>query len=423
VDGVEVAANPTACTTGNPVPCPLTATGSFALDTTRLSEGQHTAALVVADWANNATQQADQQLMFTVRRAPVLSDTTPVTTTDPSWNGGGSPAVGDNITGSAGSWSGDSNTYSYQWLRCDDQGLNCAAIDGATSLTYTATSSDIGHTLVFCVTATNSGGSATSCSAPTPVVVATHPTSTSDGGGDALPADAGGTATPASSLTYAINRGRANGSPASDRVVLTALANSRSLSQRVKFGKRVPISGRLLGPSGTPIAGAVLAVQTQTALPGASLADSSQVVTDRDGRFRYVAPAGPSRVVRLGYRSYSADTAFADTTDVHLLVTAGVTMQAKPRKVHNRHATVFTGRLLGRPLPRRGVVIDLQVFFRGQWRTFATPRTKRGGVYRFKYRFMAGAATWKFRARVRADSSYPYALGYCRKPIKVRVLP
>ena len=97
----------------------------------------------------------------------------------------------------------------------------------------------------------------------------------------------------------------------------------------------------------------------------------------------------------------TGETTFVDTTDVNLLVSAGVTMKATPTKVRNRHATVFTGRLLGGPVPRRGVVIDLQVFFRKHWRTFAAPRTNRRGVYRFKYRFMAGAATWRFRARVR----------------------
>ena len=97
-------------------------------------------------------------------------------------------------------------------------------------------------------------------------------------------------------------------------------------------------------------------------------------------------------------------------------------MKATPTRVRNRHATMFTGRLLGKPLAKRGVVVDLQVFFRKQWRTFAAPRTNKAGVYKFKYRFMAGAATWKFRARVRKDSSYPYELGYSAKPIKVKVV-
>jgi hypothetical protein len=126
--------------------------------------------------------------------------------------------------------------------------------------------------------------------------------------------------------------------------------------------------------------------------------------------------------VRIAYRSHTADTSFADTSDVTLLVTAGVTIKATPTKVRNRHATVFTGRLLGKPISKRGVVVDLQVFFRNKWRTFGAPRTNRAGKYRFRYRFMAGAATWKFRARVRRESSYPFIEGYSAKTVKVRVV-
>jgi hypothetical protein len=422
VDGILNASNSSSCTALVRVPCPLSTSGQFVLDTTRLSEGSHTISLVARDWSGNATAQADKQLTIMVRRPPHASTSAPVTTSDPSSNGGGSPAVGDHLAGNAGSWSGEGNTYTYQWQRCDAQGINCVAIDGANALGYTPTSADVGHTLVFCVTATNSGGSATSCSAPTPLVVASHssPASTSDRPGEnAAPVSAGGGNSGTSSSTH----GAANGSPAAERVVLTAVTNNRSSTQKVKFGKRVPISGRLVGPDGSPIVGATLSIEVQTALPGAAMADSAQVVTGRDGRFTYVAPAGPSRVIRFGYRTYTSDTAFADTTDVRLLVSAGVTMKATPTRVRNRHATVFTGRLLGKPLAKRGVVVDLQVFFRKQWRTFAAPRTNKQGVYRFKYRFMAGAATWKFRARVRRVLEYPFELGYSTKRVKVRVLP
>jgi hypothetical protein len=200
------------------------------------------------------------------------------------------------------------------------------------------------------------------------------------------------------------DRGSPNGSPASDKVVLTALANNRSSTIKSKYGKRVPISGKLLGPNGAPIADAILEVQTRTAVPGAAVAAAGKVVTGADGRFTYIAPAGPSRVVRIAYRSHSGDSSFADTSDVTLLVKAGVTIKATPKVVHNRHATVFTGRLRGKPFSKRGVVVDLQVFFRHKWRTFGAPRTNRAGKYKFKYRFMAGAATWIFRARVRRES-------------------
>src|SRR4051794_6697497 len=429
VDGIQYAVNQSNCTAGIPLPCPLSATGSFVLDVTRLAEGEHAVAVVARDYSGNTMLLSDKQQTIVVRRPPQPSDSSPVSTANPSWNGGGSPAVGDHLTGNAGGWSGNGVTYTYQWMRCDGDGLNCLPIDGATALTYTSSTADVGHALVFCVTASNSGGSSTSCSAPTAPVVAVHPTS-GGGGTTATTADpverpgqpvSSGGSVPAATNAVA-DRGSPNGSPAADKVVLTALANNRSSTIKAKFGKRVPISGKLVGPEGTPIANAILEIQTRTAIPGAAVASAGKVVTGSDGRFTYVAPAGPSRVVRIAYRSHSADSSFADTSDVTLLVKAGVTIKAKPKVVHNRHATVFTGRLLGKPISKRGVVVDLQVFFRHKWRTFGAPRTTRAGKYKFRYRFMAGAATWKFRARVRRESSYPYIEGYSAKTIKVKVL-
>jgi hypothetical protein len=204
--------------------------------------------------------------------------------------------------------------------------------------------------------------------------------------------------------------------------VLTVFTSKRASTMKVGYGKRVPISGRLVGADGVPIANAVIAVQTRTAIPGAAMADATKVVTAPDGRFTYVAPVGPSRLIRFAYRCFSSDTWFADTTDVLLLVRAGVTIKAAPRLVHNRQSTIFRGRLLGKPISKQGVVIDLQVFFRNKWRTFGAPRADRAGRYRFTYRFMAGAATWKFRARVRRESSYPYLEGYSQKTVKVKVV-
>jgi hypothetical protein len=428
LDGVLQDTKSAGCTAEARVPCPGSATGTFTLDTTRLSEGAHDLKLVTADGASNEETKLQS---ITVRRPPQPAGATtgsgPVSTSNPGWSGSGPPAVGDQLHGGQGSWTGTGLSFAYQWMRCDADGHNCTAIPGATGLTYTAGPTDVGHALQFCVTASNSGGSNTSCSTPTAAVVASHPGSanTADRPGEVTtPAPAHATPGAVGTAPAATaDRGHANGAPAADKVVLTAVTNNRTATQKVKFGKRVPISGRLLGVDGAPISGALLSVQVQTAVPGASMADAAQVVTGRDGRFTYLAPAGPSRTVRFGYRSYSADTSFADTTDVRLLVAAGVTMKAKPKKVRNRHATVFTGRLLGKPIPKRGVVVDLQVFFRKHWRTFAAPRTNKAGAYKFKYRFMAGAATWRFRARVRRETSYPFELGLSLKPVTVEVVP
>jgi len=72
------------------------------------------------------------------------------------------PVVGATLTGNKGNWNGtEPITYSYQWLRCNVDAVNCKKITNATGTTYTIVKDDAGHTLRFQVTAQNSDGKAT----------------------------------------------------------------------------------------------------------------------------------------------------------------------------------------------------------------------------------------------------------------------
>jgi YD repeat-containing protein len=80
----------------------------------------------------------------------------------------GTPVVGVRMAVSDGKWSGGAIVYGYQWEDCNAGGAECSAIAGATNPNYTLRSTDVGHTLVAKVTATNGAGSvvlATSASA------------------------------------------------------------------------------------------------------------------------------------------------------------------------------------------------------------------------------------------------------------------
>jgi hypothetical protein len=85
----------------------------------------------------------------------------------------GTTTAGQTLTASAGTWTGATQPYAYQWRRCDTSGANCVNIAGATSTTYALASSDVGSTMRVRVTATNSYGSVTADSAATATVVAT----------------------------------------------------------------------------------------------------------------------------------------------------------------------------------------------------------------------------------------------------------
>ncbi len=66
-------------------------------------------------------------------------------------------------------------TFTAMWKRCDLDGTNCQAIDGANATQYTPSRSDVGHALELAITATNPDGSATSTSTPTQAIVPAPP--------------------------------------------------------------------------------------------------------------------------------------------------------------------------------------------------------------------------------------------------------
>jgi hypothetical protein len=67
--------------------------------------------------------------------------------------------VGRTINSTTGCWTNNPTKFSYQWLRCDQDGNNCAKIAGATDSSYTLTSTDAGNRMMVFVTATNGDGS------------------------------------------------------------------------------------------------------------------------------------------------------------------------------------------------------------------------------------------------------------------------
>jgi hypothetical protein len=82
----------------------------------------------------------------------------PVNTTAPFASVAGTGAVGDVCSCTNGNWSNAPTSYAYQWRR---GGTN---IGGATAATHTIVVADSGTALTCLVTASNSGGNASSAS-------------------------------------------------------------------------------------------------------------------------------------------------------------------------------------------------------------------------------------------------------------------
>lgn len=116
----------------------------------------HSIVALVAATFGTATQSA----LSTATATVIGNDVTgPTHSANPSVSG--TAEQGEQLTGSAGVWTGiGSLTYAYQWYRCDDSGSHCSSIHGATGTTYRTVAKDVGNTLAFTVRATDTTGTA-----------------------------------------------------------------------------------------------------------------------------------------------------------------------------------------------------------------------------------------------------------------------
>ena len=186
-------------------------------------------------------------------------------------------------------------------------------------------------------------------------------------------------------------------------------------SPRARYGRTIPLRGRLTSPGGNPLADREVRVLEQTKLSGSPWRLIATVKTSRTGRFTFRALRGPSRTLR--FRFGGSDTIRGRSANVRLGVRAATSMRASRRRVVNGEGVEFRGRLRGRPLPRPGKLIELQAYARGRWLTFGTTRANpRTGRWSYPYRFSAtrGNVRYRFRARVPKEASYPYETGASR---------
>ena len=118
------------------------------------------------------------------------------------------------------------------------------------------------------------------------------------------------------------------------------------------------------------------------------------------GRHGAHRQGGPLRVQGTGgtepqlrFRYPGTATIRGATAGVHLRVRATSSMGVDRKRVVNGEAVTFTGRIRGEAVPSGGKLLQLQVFSRGSWLTFATPRTDARGRWQHDYRFTATEAS------------------------------
>jgi hypothetical protein len=183
------------------------------------------------------------------------------------------------------------------------------------------------------------------------------------------------------------------------------------------YRQRAHLNGRLLG-AGKPISGATVEILTRPAVTGGKFSLLGHVTTRAHGQFKLTIPPGISRTVCLRYRALPGGV-YTAALAVTQQVKAGVTLAVHPRAVESNGTIILTGNVLGGYISGAGKVVELQVFYLGSWRVFQTVRTQPNGRFTSFYNFLGGQGTFAFRASVRSENDYPYALGYSH-PVKVR---
>jgi hypothetical protein len=186
------------------------------------------------------------------------------------------------------------------------------------------------------------------------------------------------------------------------------------------FGHGTTVRGILRNAAGQPVGGADLRLLVRDLRLGSRYTDRGGVTTGADGRFTFRITRGASRRVRIAYRAYPGDEHLTAKSDVTFKTKARITVHVA-RHVRSRGTVRFRGSVKGRPLPPRGVTLELQAHQPGRgWRTVKTTRTRKGGRYSTRYRFNSLGGRFTFRMRLRPNDSYPYSRGTSRD-VRVRV--
>jgi hypothetical protein len=450
------------------VPCKLSLTSSFTIDTTQIPDGEHEVQVVVYD----ATEEGRALSSPTT----VIVHNAPTSTIRPQL--AGTPKLGTQLSTSSGTWVGNPTAFSFQWLRCPSSATSpadeetCSTIPGATSPQYVAAADDAYHRDMVRVTATNASGSGSAVSAPSDLVADAHgrtappaPPVPSDPRDiivvpaptpPAPPAPQEPGPAPAPAPAPAPNTTIINNPPAAPSFVVEGLTNplgllvghvrngtnaSEGARVRIAFevrrgrgryrlarvrstrNRRWVVTGQLVDAQGRPIGGGQLVTAWRVAGRWSARAG---LRTRSDGRFSYVLPAGPSRGLRVVYFPFSDSVAYRESNTIAELVKTPVTLAASAHTAQNKGRGVkFTGTVALDSVPAAGVLVSLEARYPGTgWRHFKLVHTDRTGHFSATYRFNRTTipTRYSFRALAARQAGYPFEGGTSHS-VEVLVTP
>jgi hypothetical protein len=209
--------------------------------------------------------------------------------------------------------------------------------------------------------------------------------------------------------------GPANGTTASDEAKLSVAWKGTGKERITRsYGRSETVEGRLTGPGGVPISGALIDLLATPAYVGAKPVTMASPRTGKEGRFSVRLSRGiSSRTLRFAYRSHLGDALPAATGTLALQVQAGIALSIAPRTASVGRSIFFRGRLLGGPIPAGGKQLVLEARSPGSsWIEFDVIQTDAHGRYHASYRFkFPGPAEYQFRVRSEPESDFPFAGG------------
>lgn len=308
----------------------------------------------------------------------------------------GTPSVSGSLTTDTGTWNDVAGaTITYAWELCDAGGGACSTIPGEHGAALLLTAAMVDRSVRSVVTATTSGGTVSSRSAPSYAIAGA--------GGSAGAGGAGGVhdvLEPPSSAGGSASGGRPSNSalPLSPIVVTVARPNghgAESAARVVAERHGSAVTGRLTTGRGEPISDAQIDVIVQAAVRGAHGQIGGAVTTDEDGRFTFrLSGGGGARIFTFGYREHLSDDHYTDWTSVTANADAvPPTLTVDRTRVVNGQSVLFRGTATD--------PVDLQVLTRGRWTTIATPHP-RDGAFNHRYRFTRTRRTQTYRFRATA---------------------
>ena len=150
-------------------------------------------------------------------------------------------------------------------------------------------------------------------------------------------------------------RGPANGTPASERAILTGQwkgESGKSTSHLTSlYGRSHVLTGKLTTTAGVPIADALIEASQKPASLGAMASSMTGAHTNPQGVFTInVPPTSSSTSIQLAYRSHLGDAQPAATRTLTLQVPASVQLTVSPHITSIGHTIVLRGKLAG-PIP------------------------------------------------------------------------